>query len=358
MCKKQSGEWGEMGMVALKKKKNVWLAFLLLVVASNYMLYNTGFGLSVIKGESQGVVIGSLIDFVVVMPVLFMLYKKKFSVKQAILLAATGCIAARFIIPMEYLKPFVAVTWVGFAIEGALVLFEVLLIVTLVFYMPKIIADVRTSSSPDLFAYANSVEQHAPKYPIIQIICAELLMFYYAFASWKRKAKPGLTLHKNSSYIAFQVMIIHAIVIETMGIHWWLHEKSMLLSIILLFINVYSVVFFVGDMQAIRLNPVHVTHDRIYLSLGLMKRAEIRFADIEEVIEDKEVLEGKLSKDTIEFVVRDFDKVYPQFILNMKEPIDVTIMLGFKKKYKKVAIKADQVHEFRDMLVQGIVNNK
>ena len=347
-----------MGMVALKKKQNVWLAFLLLVLASNYTLYNTGMGLSILKGESQGVVVGSLIDFVVVMPVLFMLYKKKFSVKQAIVLAAAGCIAARFIIPIEYLEPFVAVTWVGFAVEGTLVLFEVLLVVTLVRYMPKILADVRESALPDLFTFAKSVEQHAPKHPIIQIICAEFLMFYYAFASWKRKAKPGLTLHKNSSYIAFQIMIIHAIVIETMGIHWWLHEKSMVLSIVLLIFNVYSVVFFVADMQAIRLNPVYVSHVKFYLSLGLMKRVEIRFSDIEEVIEDKDILEGKLSKDTIDFVARDFGEAYPQFILNMKEPIDVTFMMGIKKQYKKIAIKADQVHEFRDMLVQGMVNNK
>lgn len=347
-----------MGMVALKKKQNVWLAFLLLVLAGNYMLYNTSLGLSILKGESQGVVVGSLIDFVVVMPVLFMLYKKKFSVKQAIILAAAGCIAARFIIPIEYLEPFVAVTWVGFAVEGALVLFEVLLVVTLVRYMPKILADVRSSALPDLFSFAKSVEQHAPKHPIIQIICAEFHMFYYAFVSWKRKEKSGLTLHKNSSYIAFQIMIIHAIVIETMGIHWWLHEKSMVLSIVLLIFNVYSVVFFVADMQAIRLNPVYVSHDKFYLSLGLMKRVEIRFADIEEVIEDKELLEGKLSKDTIDFVARDFGEAHPQFILNMKEPIDVTFMLGIKKQYKKIAIKADQVHEFRDMLVQGMVNNK
>lgn len=345
-------------MVALKKKHNVWLAFLLLVLASNYMLYNTSFGLSIIKGESQGVVVGSMIDFVLVMPVLFMLYKRKFTVKQTILLAATGCIAARFIIPMEYLKPFVAVTWVGFAIEGALVLLEVLLLVTLVRYMPQILKDVRESALPDLFSFAKSVEVRVPKHPIIQIICAEFLMFYYAFASWKRKPKMGLTLHQNSSYLAFQIMIIHAIVIETMGIHWWLHEKSMILSIILLLFNIYSIVFFVADMQAVRLNPVYVKNDRFYLSLGLMKRAEICFADIEEIIEDKEILEGKLSKDTMDFVARDFGEAYPQFILNMKEPIDVTFMLGIKKQYKKVAIKADQVQEFRNMLVQGMENNK
>lgn len=345
-------------MVALKKKQNIWLAFLLLVLAGNYTLYNTGLGVSILPTETNGVVIGSLIDFVLVIPVLFLLYKGKFTIKQAIILAAAGCIAAHFIIPIEHLQPFVAVTWAGFAIEGTLILLEILLVATLVRYMPKILADVRSTTLPDLFSFPKAVEKHAPKHPIIQMFCADFVVFYYAFASWKRKERPGLTLHKNSSYIAFIIMLIHGTVIETIGIHWWLHEKSIVLSILLLILNVYTVLFFIADMQAIRLNPVYVTSDKLYLSLGLMKRAEVRFEQIEELIEDKEQLERKLSKDTIDFIARDFEAAYPQFILKMKEPVEVTFMFGLKKRYNNVAIKADQAQEFRKMLLQGMEDHK
>ncbi len=145
-------------------------------------------------------------------------------------------------------------------------------------------------------------------------------------------------------------MIIHGIAIETIGIHWWLHEKSMILSIVLLILNIYSVIFLIADMQAIRLNPVYVTDETIYISLGLMKRTEIDFNKIEEVIEDKGQLEGKLSKDTIDFVARDFGEAYPHVILKMKEPVEVTFMLGIKKHYNQVAIKVDQSQEFKQML--------
>ena len=91
-------------------------------------------------------------------------------------------------------------------------------------------------------------------------------------------------------------MIIHGIAIETIGIHWWLHEKSIILSVVLLVLNIYSVIFFLADMQAIRLNPVYVTNDTLYLSLGLMKRTEIRFDHIAEIIEDKEQLKGNYQK--------------------------------------------------------------
>jgi len=337
-------------MIALKKKQNIWLAFLFMVLVSNYMLYNTGLGSSILPIETNGVVLGSLIDLVVIVPVLWMLYKGKFSLKQAIFLAAFGCIAARFIIPLEHLQPFVAVTWAGFAIEAILILLEIFLVATLVRYLPRILDDVRASSLPDLFSFSQAVEKQIPKHPVIQMICSDLLVLYYGFASWKRQERPGLTLHKNSSYIAFQLMIIHGIAIETIGIHWWLHEKSMILSIVLLIFNIYSVIFFIADMQAIRLNPVYVTDDTIYVSLGLMKRTEIHFDKIEEIIEDKEQLERKLSKDTIDFVARDFGEAYPQVILKMKEPVEVTFMLGIKKRYNQVAIKVDQSQEFKQML--------
>lgn len=342
-------------MIALQKQ-HIWLTLLLVVFISNYALYNTGLGLSILPVESAGVVLGSLIDLIVVMPLLFMLYKRKFSIKQAILLAAAGCIAARFIIPIHHLQPFVAVTWAGFVVEGAFIAIEVLFVVTLFYYMPKIVADVRASALPDIFSFPQAVEKHAPKYTVIQMLCADLLVLYYGFASWKRKERTGITLHKNSSYIAFQIMMIHAIVIETIGLHWWLHEKSMLLSILLLIINVYSVVFFIADMQAIRLNPIYATNDALYVSLGLMKRATIRFAMIEKIEEEQELLKEKLPKDTIDFIARDFGEAYPQLILKMKEPVEVTFMLGIKKRYHAVAIKADQAHELRAIIVHGMAS--
>lgn len=344
-------------MIALQKQ-HIWLALLFVVFISNYALYNTGLGLSILPVETTGVVLGSLIDLIVVMPLLLMLYKRKFSIKQAILLAAAGCIAARLIIPIHHLQPFVALTWAGFVVEGVFIAIEVLVVVTLFYYMPKIVADVRASALPVIFSFPQAVEKHAPKYTVIQMLCADLLVLYYGFASWKRKERTGITLHKNSSYIAFQIMMIHAIVIETIGLHWWLHEKSLLLSILLLIINVYSVVFFIADMQAIRLNPLYATNDALYISLGLMKRATIRFAMIEKIEEEQELLKGKLPKDTIDFIARDFGEAYPQLILKMKEPVEVTFMLGIKKRYQAVAIKADQAQQLRAIIVHGMASNK
>ena len=73
-----------------------------------------------------------------------------------------------------------------------------------------------------------------PKNPIIKVLCSELFMFYYVFFTWKKKAPEGITLHKNSSYIAFMIMIIHAI--ESYFLNPKLYSITMKLPIFYTFI--------------------------------------------------------------------------------------------------------------------------
>jgi hypothetical protein len=335
----------------------VWLFLLLLVLASNFSLYHSSFGASLLPAKMNGVVIGSILDLTIVAPVLFLVWQRKLGWKNFLVFMAGGLIVVRFMIPMEYLAPFTAITWVGFGMEGAFLLFEILLLVTLFKYLPEIIRTVKKSPLPLLFSFSHAVDEKVRKQPIIQVICSEMLMFYYAFGSWKKKPthkENTFTLHKKSSLIAFQVMMIHAIVIETLGIHWWLHDKSIILSVILLVLNIYSVIFFLGDMQAVRLNPLQVGQDRLYVSFGLMKRMEISFEDIDEVIEDKEILEQKLSKKTIDFVARDFEKVYPHVILKLRCPVEATLPIGIKKQYEQVAIRVDEPVKFKEVLKQKL----
>ncbi|MFD3449530.1 hypothetical protein ACFDTO_33670 [Microbacteriaceae bacterium 4G12] len=335
----------------------VWLFFFVLVLGSNFALYHFPLGAQLLPADANGVVLGSMLDLTIIAPVLFLAWRRKLNWKNLMMMMAGGLIVARFMIPMEYLAPFTALTSVGFVVEGLFLLLEVLLLVTLFKYLPEIIRTVKKSSLPLLFSFSHAVEEKVKKHPLIQVVCSEMLMFYYAFGSWKQKPKQKentVTLYKNSSFMAFQLMMIHAIVIETLGIHWWLHDKSFILSIILFVINVYSVILFLGNIQAVRLNPLQFEHDRMYLSLGLMKRMEIGWEDIEEVIDDPTILEQKLSETTIDFVARDFETVYPHVILKLKRPVEATLLMGIKRQYEQVAIRVDDVGTFKEMLRQKV----
>lgn len=340
-----------------KTRINLWLVLLLLVMVSNWTLYKTEFGAMILTEETNPVVIGSLLDFIVIAPILFMLYKKKFSWKMAIGLIASGCIAAKLIIPASYLQPFDAITWTGIGLEAAIVLFELSLVITFVRYMPKIKASVRNSDLPRVFSFPEAVDQFVTKNPIVYAICSEVLVFYYSLLSWKIKPREGITIYKNSSLIAFQVMLIHAVVLETLGVHWMLHYIGInpVVSIIMLVLNVYTVFFILADIQALRLNPIYFNRESVFLSQGLMQRVEIQFDNIDELITDKEVLQGKLPKGTLSFVARDFETVYPDVIIKLKNPVKGTFIMGLQKDCTQVAVRTDSPNEFLEKLQRELI---
>ena len=327
-------------MITQQKRNHLWLILFILVLSSNVLIYQTSLYEILGINNAPEVVIGSLLDILIVAPILLCLYFKKFNWKLAVALFAGASLFATIAIPSTLLAPYKYITNTGLIFEAAIIAFEILFIIIFFTYLPKLMKGVRQDTRPLPFSFATAVEQRS-KNPIIKVLSSELLVFYYAFASWKKKPMEGVSLHQNSSYVALQVMLLHAIVLESLGFHWWLHSKAPIVSIILLLLNVYGFIFILADLQAMRLNRIQQDSKGLYIPFGLMKQVYIEYDNIEEIILDKEELQVKKRKDCVEFVCRDFEEVFPQVILKMKEPQEVRFMYGMKKSYRFVAVKCD-----------------
>lgn len=338
------------------QKRPIWLALFFLVLLSNIALYQTQLKTIVLTEETKQVVLGSLIDLVIVLPACWMLYQRKLTWKTAIFLGAFGCVLARFLIPSTYLSSFQWVTFVGIGAEIMLLLFELSLILLCVKQAPKMIREMQQQKLPTPFSIQKSAPPIAQKYTIVQVFLTEMLVGYYAIFSWRQRAQEGITLHKKSGYIAIQLMMIHGIVIETIGIHWWLHSQSMWLSLILLAFNIYSVLFLLADLQATRLNPIYYTKDTLYLSLGLMKKAEIPFHQVESIVDSIDELSKKQKKEVLYFIANDFIQPEPDFYLLLKEPVTATLFLGKKKQYTKIAIRSDNKKKLYEIIQKRMGN--
>src|SRR5690625_163450 len=325
---------------------------MLLVLLANLTLYYTTFGVDVIQNSPNLVVIVSIVDLAIISPILFITWLKKWNIKNIIIAIATGLILVRLIIPFEYLRPYVALTWAGFLIEGIIVIAELYLIFTLFQYVPQIRTLMKNSSLPTLFKYPEAIEKHLNTTFVMKVLSTEFLMLYYAFASWRKQQsikENEFTIYKNSSLIATYVLVIHSILIETIVLHWWLYSKFPIISVILLILNVYTIFFLLGNLQAIRHNPIHLTEKKLYLSFGLVKRMMIGWGNVEEVIIEPSVLNRKLTKDTIDFIAREFEQAFPHVILKLKQPTSVDFVFGIEKKYKYVAIRVDDRPSLRKL---------
>ncbi|MER2260783.1 MAG: beta-carotene 15,15'-monooxygenase [Psychrobacillus sp.] len=327
---------------------NIALAFLLLVLLSNFLLYRPQVQDFFSLQLTSGVAIGSLIDLAIVAPLL--VYATfKISVKQVIGLMVGGLVIARFFIPYELFSPFKGILYLGIAFEALLILAELSLIFLVIYKTPKIKAFMTDMNTSPLFSLIPSIKQVVTQNILIRIVVSEFLMFYYAIFTWKKKAPSHpniITLHKKTSYIAFNVMIIHAIIIETIGLHWWLHDKSILLSFVLLIFNIYSVFYFLADIQVTRLHPAEIKNGNLYVTQGLSARIVVPLHLIKNVEWGVEVPD----KNTLQFMYRDFESLEPQALIHLHEPIEATMFMGKEKVVTQFAIRVDEPQKLKELL--------
>lgn len=85
-----------------------------------------------------------------------------------------------------------------------------------------------------------------------------------------------------------------------------------------------------------------------------MKKVIVPLHLIDEIVTDRELLEQKITKNTLPFIVVDFEKVHPNVILKLKEPIKASLIMGIEREYNTIAIKLDEPIQFIEKLKNHI----
>ena len=351
-------------MLSVSKTKWVWFSFLIsLVISSNMFIYRT----DIIKPIPSEVVLGSLFDFIITIPLItyFFMIRKRYSIKYLLLVAIAGYGLASLIIPKDLVSSYSFVKYILFACEGAFILVELYLVIKLITKLPTIIKDYRTNLTEiPTFSYRmeQALTHHFRPSRLLDIISSELTMFYYSFLSWWKKPLPILndaqtySNHKNTSAVAFYMMLIHALVLESVGFHFLLHSWNATFAIIVLILNVYTLLYFLAEIQAIRLCPFMITNEHLYLQVGMMQQLTVPLEEIKRIhdYQGSEKLSKNEKKNLFNAVLPDFIKEKPTFEIQFKTPQEVKLMYGFKKKVTKAHLRPDEPQKFYETLCQRL----
>ena len=330
------------------KYANMAVALLFLVLSTNFLIYQSTVLDYFSVQLNNGAVVGSLIDLAIIVPLL-MFAAFKLSIKQTIGIMVAGLVIARLLIPTELFTPFTGILYTGITIEVLLVVAEIALLFLVIRKIPEIRLQMKQMNEGALYGLLPSVEKVVTKNILIRVLMSEFLMIYYAFFTWKKKAphhEGVVTMHKKNSAVAFHLMLIHGILIETIGLHWWLHDKSIVLSIILLILNIYSVIFFMAEIQIMKLHPMEVKNGKMYISQGLTLRIIVPLNLIKEVDWGAKVP----NKNTVQFVYKDFETVEPDAVIHLSKPVEATIFMGMKKSISEFAIRIDEPAQLKLVL--------
>lgn len=322
-----------------------WLIVACLILLGNITVYQLSLIDTLSVEQARGLVVGSLIDCAIVAPALVLLHTRNWSIKKAIIFAAGGIVIARIIIPASLIEPFRYLTWSAFAVEASLIAFELMLLLIFVKFVPTIIHTVKGQREPLLFAFPRLVAEKAKGNPIIQVLASEMLVFYYACLSWRKKpATEGYTVYKNTMYIPVLLMIFHAAIFEAVAFHWFFHDRMPILAWGHTILSIYGMIFLIADARALILNPTKVDGQKLYLSNGLMKRTSFYVGHIEAIhdaLDLDEVYHMKVLGNTDE---------KPAFVLEFKGPQTIHFVGGFEKKVTYLGVYADDAPGLRKQL--------
>ncbi|MEK4097134.1 hypothetical protein [Bacillus sp. FSL E2-0195] len=342
-----------------RRKKGIWIGLVSLIMLSNYLLY----ALPIVPAAPKEVVLGSLLDFMFVIPVItyFFIIRKRYSLTYMFPVVIAGYVFARFIIPSDYLQAFSFVSYVIVAGEIVFVCFELFLIYKIIRVLPKIIKrykEYRSEYSSFSYAIDAAFDATMKRSKAVSIILTECKLIYYAFLSWREKVPDGectYSYHKKTGAIGVYIMIIHATVIESIGFHYLLHQWNPVIAWILLILNVYAMIYFLTEIQAMRKNPIVVTEEQVIIQIGLGKKVVLPFTQIDNIAFYKgESLTAKEEKEVLDATVMEFIKEPATFEITLKEPVKVQLLYGFTKTVSRVHLNVDEKRKFYDAVTERL----
>ncbi|PKG23462.1 hypothetical protein [Niallia nealsonii] len=342
-------------MWALPKQRFGWLCVLLAaVLSSNILIYHVDF----LPQLPKEVVFGSLLDFLITIPLIiyFLIIRKRYSLRYLFYVVIASYAAALFIIPQHYFSSFHLVRYLIFAGEAAFLLVELYIVFQFIKKLVPIIKSYRTNRM-DIPIFSSRLEKainiHIKSSRFIEMMVSEISMVYYCFFSWRSKPLviqdgKAFTYHKKTSAIAFYVMLIHALIIESVGFHFLLHAWTEVAAVIAIALNIYTLIYLVAEMQSIKLCPFIITNNHVHLQIGLTKKMTVPLGAIKSVrsYQGPEKIAKNEKKHLLEAMLPDFIQEKPTVEIEFYHLEVAKFMYGFKKQIKKVHLRPDYPKEF------------
>jgi len=177
---------------------------------------------------------------------------------------------------------------------------------------------------------------------LASIVASEVTILYYAFAGWGKSDRPGFTFHCRCGWGTLVAGLMMALVAESIAVHMFLLRWGWTAAWIATALDVWGMLWFLGDYHAMRLRPTVVDGDNLVLRYGLRRSAVIPLANIAAV----EPAPQTLPKNALKIAM--FDD--PRLLVTFHEPVLVHGIAGINRSVTALALLPDDVDEFADAL--------
>jgi len=180
---------------------------------------------------------------------------------------------------------------------------------------------------------------------IARAVAFEIATIYYAFFGWHKPAPRGFTVHQRSGWGTIAGVFVFLIAIESVCAHLLVQLWSVKAAWIVTALDVYGVLWLLGDYQALRLRPTRIEDGVLLLSYGLRWRASIPLDAIASV--ESIGSEAEWKRDAV-LKIAMLDE--PRLLIRFKTPQIAHGLAGLTRTIEAVAILADDDGGFADAM--------
>jgi hypothetical protein len=185
-------------------------------------------------------------------------------------------------------------------------------------------------------------------------LSAEIAILWFALFSWRRRTAPaqtrrprpaeGVTFYRASGWPTVLGVLFLLIAGEGFGAHMLLSKWSVRAAWTFTALDVYSVLWLLGDFQALRLRPATFDGEVLRLRLGMRWSARI---DAPNILSVTRLSPGDFPKtrDTLRFSMLD----EPRYAITFREPVPFRGIAGLERKVRAVGVLPDDAAAFETL---------
>jgi hypothetical protein len=185
-----------------------------------------------------------------------------------------------------------------------------------------------------------------------EIAAFEFALLYYAAAVWRKHAPEGpeyFTSHRRSGYFAVVGTLAAVMMMELIAVHIVVSQWSGTVAWVLTALSMYSFLWIVADMQAIRLRPIRLDGEGLEIRVGLRWWVRVGFEDIAGLYRvtsglDRGAVESGAQKE--KGYLKAVPMGEPRFFVTLRETVEARGIYGIRKRAKKIGFTVDEPERF------------
>ncbi|KAA0546671.1 hypothetical protein FZW96_15685 [Bacillus sp. BGMRC 2118] len=343
-----------------KKRVSLFVIIVAIILISNYLVMN----IAAYQPVTIHLALATLLDLTIILPLAFyvIILRKRHSVFYIIPAVLIGFWIAYFFIPNYIFEQFKIIMFVIYGIELLFILLEFFILIKTLKKFPqfKMKFNELEASYPQFQLKLRKSLESVFSSKLANIVSTDISVFYFGLFSWKRRGEITgnhiFSYHKNTGYLAFVIMLAHALIIEMIGVHFLIAQKSVVWAWVFTSFDLITAVFLVADYRASMRSPITVTHDHLNIVIGVRRSIEVPISGIKSI--KKTTTTPKIRKSeknsfyaTLPQLIEDDD---PVFEISLNYPIQAIYMYGMKKDIEKIYITVDRNEDFYQYIVNSM----